>query len=75
MHGAHDLITPLARSLAQAEAQAALSYALQHCHRGAPANKALVLKYLVPVSWRDYFGTSRLLAVERLGREMRGALA
>lgn len=31
------------------EAQAALSYALQHCHRDHQRNKALVLKYLVPV--------------------------
>ena len=32
-----------------AEAQEALEYALQHCHKGAARNKALVLKYLVPV--------------------------
>ncbi|PRW20744.1 PCI domain-containing 2 [Chlorella sorokiniana] len=31
------------------EAQEALEYALAHCHRGAARNKALVLKYLVPV--------------------------
>ncbi|KAL4433578.1 hypothetical protein ABPG75_000019 [Micractinium tetrahymenae] len=31
------------------EARASLEYALQHCHRAAQHNKALVLKYLVPV--------------------------
>ncbi|PSC74505.1 PCI domain-containing 2 [Micractinium conductrix] len=31
------------------EAQASLNYALQHCHRAAQRNKALILKYLVPV--------------------------
>lgn len=34
----------------QQEARASLEYALQHCHALAHHNKALVLKYLVPVS-------------------------
>lgn len=31
------------------EAEAALTYALRHCHRGAKSNKAHILKYLIPV--------------------------
>lgn len=34
----------------QPDAQACLEYALEHCHKQAKGNKALVLKYLVPVT-------------------------
>lgn len=34
----------------QQEARMSLEYALQHCHTASQHNKALVLKYLVPVS-------------------------
>ena len=40
----------------QQEAQESLEYALQHCHKAAQRNKALVLKYLVPVSWVGWRG-------------------
>lgn len=34
----------------QEEAEESLNYALRHCHRDAQANKARILKYLVPVA-------------------------
>eukprot|EP00887_Chlorella_sp_A99_P004095 scaffold23.g4095.t1 len=37
------------RGVARAHAQECLEYALRHCHKDAQANKAMVLKYLVPV--------------------------
>ena len=40
---------PCLAACVQLEAQESLEYALQHCHKQAQRNKALVLKYLVPV--------------------------